>query len=95
MTEYCAEYGMVINPSKSKFMVVNGAVGDGMPITSGECTISHCDDYTYLGTIFTMDGKFTSMMARHTSAKYCNLLKLFSFAQKNRSIAVPTEEESV
>ena len=86
MFEYCTEYGMTINPNKSQFMVVNGNVDDKMPITIGATTIDHCKSYTYLGTIFTVDGKFKSMLSRHISDKYCNVLKLYSFVSRNGSM---------
>ncbi len=38
-------------------MVINGHDQDRLPIVRGDCTISHCDTYVYLGAIFTADGK--------------------------------------
>ena len=48
---------MIINPERSKIMVINGHDQDRLPIVRGDCTISHCDTYVYLGAIFTADGK--------------------------------------
>ncbi len=48
------QYGMVINSDKTKFVVLNGNETDKIPITV------HCHAYTYLGSVFTVDGKFSS-----------------------------------
>ncbi len=77
---------MVINSEKKKFMVVNGNETDKMPITVQGCTVLHCLAYTYLGSVFTVDGKFSSMFTKHVSDKHCNLLKFYAFVRRNASL---------
>ena len=84
MTEYCIEYGMVINPSKSKFMVVNGAVGDRMPITSCECTINHCDDCTYLFSLWMVNSHISQVL---------KFIETILFRTEEPKHAVPTDRE--
>ncbi len=86
MIDYCDSHGMVINPLKSMFMVVNGTENDKLPITVNGCTINHCIKYTYLGVVFTEDCKFKYFIEQHISDKYCNVLKLYTFANKQRSM---------
>lgn len=86
MLEFCEEYGMRVNPSKTKFMVINGSRTERQPITIDNHTVSHTEQYTYLGTIFSADGKFRTMMESHVSRVSCNVLKFYSFLKTNRSM---------
>ena len=47
---------MVVNPSKTKLMVINGVSGDKAPLVSRDLTVENCDSYTYLGAVFIQDG---------------------------------------
>ena len=45
LDEFCESHGMIINESKTKFMVIHGGVRDRMPIKIGSRMIEHCDQY--------------------------------------------------
>ena len=59
MVEWCNVSGMVINEDKTKFMAINSS--EIQPIVlrthAGTVRVTHCAMYTYLGSIFTSDGK--------------------------------------
>ena len=64
MLELGNEYGMVINENKTKFMAINATNSEkyDLDVTKDDLSISvkHCDDYVYLGSIFTADGNVRS-----------------------------------
>ena len=53
--EFCESYGMIINESNTKFMVIHGA-HDRMPIEINSRVIEHCAQYVYRGRILTSEG---------------------------------------
>ena len=75
-------HSMIINPEKSKFMVING--NDQEQIARGKYTIRHSDTCVYLSAVLTADGKFTSLMKNHIVNKHCNVLKLFARLYRER-----------
>ena len=62
---YCTEYGMSINKSKTKFMVINGSSNDKQNIKLATITIDSCDHYIYLGSPITSDASYKSVISRH------------------------------
>jgi hypothetical protein len=84
---------MKLNEVKTKFMVVNGSVGDKQPLQVSSlnnqmsCSIEICDKYTYLGSIFTADGKVISAIKEHAANKQKHLWKLVSFFKKNYDVS--------
>ena len=73
---------MVINESKTKFMAIKGCDEDKLPFivgTDNVLRISHCDLYTYLGSILTSSGSIASAVTEHAKAMRKHLLKLVSF----------------
>ena len=48
--------------------------------------MKHCDSYTYLGAIFTSDGKVTSTMSHHITSRTKTMNKLITFLDRNKSI---------
>ena len=48
--------------------------------------IEHCEQYTYLGAIFTADGSTVSALRHHVQAKQKHVLKLVSFFEKNKDM---------
>ena len=42
---YCQQYGMIINPDKTKFFVINVSHRDRQSLTVNDPTIEHCDKY--------------------------------------------------
>ena len=54
--EFCSMYGMIVNNSKTKFMVVNGSQMDKEPLVYNHNIINYVNQYIYLGSPFTDDG---------------------------------------
>ena len=83
LREFCDESGMVVNPSKTKFMVINGVSGDKAPLVSRDLTVENCDSYTYLGAVFTQDGSVKASVKEHVIVKQAHLMKFVAFVTKN------------
>ena len=83
LREFCDESGMVVNPSKTKFMVINGVSGDKAPLVSRDLTVENCDSYTYLGAVFTQDGSIKASVKEHVIVKQAHLMKFVAFVTKN------------
>ena len=84
LTNFCSRSGMVINPDKTRFMVINGEDKDVTTmVVSDELTITNCSSYTYLGCIFTEDGLPESSVKQHLKSKQSHSLKFISFLSKN------------
>ena len=47
---FCTEYGMTINITKTKFMIINGSIDEKSDIVSEDITVQHTSSYIYLGT---------------------------------------------
>jgi hypothetical protein len=86
LQEYCVSHGMVINADKTKLMVINGNSVDRECIDLGIYRIHHCDDYVYLGSVFTSDGKVNSALRKHYIGKRRHFHKLVMFLRANRDI---------
>lgn len=63
--QYCQEYGMIMNSSKTKFFVFNGEEGDADSTQVGGLIIEQCSSYVYLGSPFTSDGSMSSAVQLH------------------------------
>ena len=87
LVEWCDKSGMVINEDKTEFMGFCSLDDEKCPIIlhlkHGRGIVTHCNDYTYLGVIFTSDGLLKSSMTRHAISKEKQLNKLTIFLQKN------------
>ena len=83
LLEYCVSHGMVMNESKTKFMVMNGDASDREPFPLGDIIIKLCKSYVYLGAIFTADGSTASSLAAHAKEKRSQLNKLLIFFRNN------------
>ena len=89
LTEWCNRCGMVINEDKTQFMAfVTNDPDDKSPIVlnlhHGVVKVIHCDEYKYLGSIFTSDGKVSSTMLKHTIARTKDVNKLMIFLEANK-----------
>ena len=84
--DYCESHGMVVNGSKTKFMVINGDDVDKQCIEMGDLKIYHCDEYVYLGSIFTSDGRITTSLQRHFTSKQKHFHKLVMFLCTNKDV---------
>lgn len=60
LNDFCQSSEMIIKCSKIKFMVINGSEEDRQPLKQGSLRVSNCNEYIYLGLIFTKDGKMTT-----------------------------------
>ncbi len=83
---YCCDYGMKINQDKTKFLVINGSVGDDDPIHVDGFVVNHCTSYVYLGSPFTSDGSPSAAVKMHAKTKMCQVLKYVSFVKKNNDV---------
>ncbi|ELU02384.1 hypothetical protein CAPTEDRAFT_205936 [Capitella teleta] len=72
---------IVLNQSKTKFMVINGSDADRAPINIArlptDVCISYCNDYVYLGASFTDDGKTSLSIALLKIAFRCRLYAIY------------------
>ena len=82
--DYCDTHGMVVNADKTKCMVINGDDQDKTPICLRENVIRHCDQYVYLGSVFTSDGSTKSSIEQHVKEKEKHFHKLVMFLCTNR-----------
>ena len=82
LKQFCNRYGMLINMSKTKFMVINGNAGDRRPLAVGDL-VEHCEKYIYLGSPFTADGSLATVIKAHIQEKMCHFYKFIGFLNKN------------
>ena len=89
LVEWCDKSGMIINENKTEFMAFCSPDVAKQPITlrlkHGIVNVTHCNEYTYLGAIFTSDGLLKSSLERHVAHKEKDLNKLTIFLQRNTS----------
>ena len=71
---------MVINASKTKFMVINGNVKDREPLVYGNIVVQNCDSYTLIST---QDGSTETSVSEHLLSKQPHVLKFNTFITKN------------
>lgn len=86
LNQFCNDYGMVINQQKTKFFVINGVEVDVQPFEVDQVVINVCNQYVYLGSVFTSDGTASAAIKAHARAKMCHVLKFVSFLKKNRDV---------
>lgn len=85
LLDFCNGYGMSINESKTKFMVINAALCDREVIVCEHVDIKYCTVYWYLGSPITDDGSMSTVMKEHVNAKTKHVLKFLSFfGEKSR-----------
>ena len=86
MKQFCDEYGMSMNASKTKFFVIHGTPEDNEEVHVDGVIIERCAQYTYLGSVFTVDGSVSSSVKAHAEAKMAQVMKFISFLKKNNDI---------
>ena len=86
LQNYCTEYGMKINQSKTKFFVINSSERDREPMVVNGLRVEWCHTYTYLGSPFTSDGCVSSSIKEHANIKISHVLKFVSFVNKNNDV---------
>lgn len=83
LLEFCNDYGMKVNMSKTKFFGINVGPREREPFHVHGVTVQWCDRYTYLGSVFTSEGSLSSAIAAHAQVKMCHILKFISYVKKN------------
>jgi len=78
--EYCQEYNMVINQSKTKFFAINA--DDESPFVHNDLTVSRTNSYTYLGAVVFND-TVAAQVASHVDSKKSHCRKFSSFLARN------------
>ena len=69
LIQFCNKYGMIVNESKTKLMVINGNINDKQPIVVNNLSITHADSYIYLDSPFSSDGSLSTAIKLHVQAK--------------------------
>ena len=97
LVEWCNRSGMVINEEKTEFMSFNCSDQDPIHLLThaGVVTVSYCTQYTYLGSIFTSDGKLASSMSKHAVSRTNAMNKLIRFLDKNRNAPFDVKKDVV
>ena len=87
LVQWCNRSGMVINEDKTEFMCFNCPDQEPFYLRThaGIVCVSYCTEYTYLGSIFTSDGKLASSIAKHAVSRTNAMNKLIRFLDKNRN----------
>ena len=83
LLEFCREYGMKINASKTKFLVICGEKSEYEPIRVDDVTIYSCDVYMYLGSPFTIQATMKSIIHAHAKERRRSVVKFISFISRN------------
>ena len=76
-------YGMSINISKTKFMVINNDENDKATILSNGLSVKYCPVYIYLGAFITDDASSRHSIELHVESKRKYVLKFASFLNRN------------
>ena len=92
LSNFCDKYGMIINESKTKLMIVNGSECDKVPIIVNRLVVKHCDNYIYLGSPFTSDGSISSAIKIHAQEKLAHFHKFIAFLDKNYELPFAIKE---
>ena len=77
---YCDQYGMKVNPGKTKYMTVN--TNDREHIEFDGISVCWCEEYTYLGNVI-MNTAINEQVEQHLKSNTKNLHKFQSFLAKN------------
>ena len=84
--EFCNQNNMKVNLGKTKFMVINGDEHDKHPLTVEDLVVRWCEQYVYLGSVFTVDGMSSSAIAADAKIRMAQVIKFISFVQKNNDV---------
>ena len=84
------DIGMIIHPSKSKFITVNATQNE--PFILDEVVIEHTDIYVYLGTPISNE-PVAQQVSRHLHMKNPHVLKFSSFISRNYDAPFSVKEK--
>ena len=90
--EYCDEWKLEINVGKTKVMVVSKDGSTSTRITYGTEMLECVREFTYLGTVFTADGKWEKEVERRTQAGRAALGGISKQVVWNRTISVKVKK---
>ena len=62
---------------------------------AGLVSVTHCTKYTYLGSIFTSDGKVQTSVEKHADSRANTLNKLVRFLDRNENAPFPVKKRVV
>ena len=89
LVDWCDQSGMVINEDKTEFMAFCTSANGRLPIMlnpkAGQVIVRHCSNYTYLGAVFTSDGKVKSSLTQHVVSREKAMNKLVIFLHRNKN----------
>ena len=60
LNQFCNSHGLKVNVNKTKFFVINGNRHDKESMVVDSTVVGPCEQYVYLGCIFTADGSVSS-----------------------------------
>jgi len=80
LLDYCQEYSMMINPTKTKFIAMN--TQQYQPIEIGGHMFNRCSTYEYLGAIIS-ERNINEELKLHAKAKQRHVRKYNSFLARN------------
>ena len=83
VVDYCREYGMVLNESKTNFFVTNNSNVDRIPLNVQGHIINYCHQYLYLGAWFTDTGRMKDVMKLHEARNQSVVNKFSIFCASN------------
>ena len=83
LEQFCSTSGMVINETKTEFMVINGNEADKQNLVRESMVIKPCEFYVYLGAVFCASGRILPALEKHCEDKFANILKYVAFVDKN------------
>ena len=78
--DYCTQYGMEVNVSKTKFIAINA--NNDMPFRLGDLNIESTDTYVYLGSPI-MNSSIADQVKKHVQMKMTSRRKFSSFLSRN------------
>ena len=76
-------------------MVINGQDYDKLPVDIRGNSIYVCDEYVYLGAVFTSDVSIKSSIANHAKDRAKHLHKLIMFLNTNRDFPLCVKRKVV
>ena len=86
LDQFCKPHGMKVNVDKTKFFVLNGNRHDKESVVVDSIVVGPCEQYVYLGCIFTADGSVSSSIKVEAQTRMCHVLKFISFLNKNNDV---------
>ena len=86
LMDYCTEYGMVVNSSKTKFFVINADENDKQPFMFGNLKVEYSSQYLYLGAWFIDDANVKSVLKLHGKSSSSLVNKFAIFCATNTTM---------